>query len=627
MCGIFAYVGEKECAELLKMGLERLEYRGYDSAGIATIEHEELHIKKSHGRVNNLIKYLEQLPGTIGIAHTRWATHGIPSHINAHPHLSHSKKLVLVHNGIIENHAALRLLLEKEDFVFVSETDTEVLAHLIEFELESLLKKKADQEVIGASCEDVALALRNALKHVHGAFGLVFMHLDCPDTLFVARRGSPLVIGLAKNETFVASDPSALVEHTKEVIYLEDNQCAVLSKHSHKILTIQDGKSCSVASEHIDWDVEQLEKQGYDYFMLKEIFEQPSALNQTIAGRMKMLRTKGELPNLNINKDFSKNLRRIIILACGTSWHAGLVAKNYFESLTSIPVEVAYASEFRYAKTPISKNDLVIVISQSGETADTLEALKHAKKAGAKSVGVVNVVGSSIAREVDGGLYLHAGPEIGVASTKAFTTQILALLFIALHITLQRNELSTKDFKEINDAIEEIPRLAEKALKSYDTIKQFAKEFIDAPNALYLGRFMHYPVALEGALKLKEISYIHAEGLPAAEMKHGPIALIDQDMPIVVLAPSDALLPKVISNIEEVKARGGRTIIVASSDGKTDAHLNKLADYLITIPRTHEFLQPLLSVIPLQLLAYELAVLRECDVDKPRNLAKSVTVE
>lgn len=627
MCGIFAYVGNESCATLLKNGLSRLEYRGYDSAGIATIHQNTLHVKKERGRVNNLIKYLKELPGTIGIAHTRWATHGIPSHANAHPHLSRSGKLALVHNGIIENHASLRVLLEKEHFSFVSETDTEVLTHLIEYELDSILKNENKTIV---SCDDISLALRHALKKVHGAFGVVFVHLDCADKLFVARRGSPLVIGITKDARFVASDPSALVEHTKQVVYLEDNQCAILSKESQTIFSLQDGHSCTLEPEIISWDVHQLEKAGFEHFMLKEIFEQPSALQQTIAGRMRMLRTKGSLSSLNLSKAFSKKLRRIVIIACGTSWHAGLVAKYYFETLLSIPVEVAYASEFRYASTPLSEQDLVVVISQSGETADSLEALKHAKVAGVRSVGVVNVVGSSIARVVDGGLYLHAGPEIGVASTKAFTTQLLALLFVAIHLALQRNALSTELFKEINDSVETISKQAEKALASYDYIKSFAPKFLDASNALYLGRNMHFPVALEGALKLKEISYIHAEGLPAAEMKHGPIALIDQNMPVVVLAPSDTLLPKVISNIQEVKARGGRTIIVASSDEGVegvDTQLKNLADYLIVIPRTHDFLQAILSVIPLQLLAYELAVLRDCDVDKPRNLAKSVTVE
>ena len=610
MCGIFGYIGQENAVPFLLTGLQRLEYRGYDSAGLAVITPEGLVVQKVKGRVQALADKAAALTGKMGIAHTRWATHGAPSAKNAHPHMDTQRQIMVVHNGIIENHAPLRAYLQERGHIFVSETDSEVVAHLIAEE--------------AGHHDDFALAVRHALARLEGAFGIVVFHKDHPGVLIAARRGSPLVIGLLDDARLVASDASALVEHTREVLYLEEDELAVLTPTSHMLFAIDSGLERERVCDHIEWDADRLEKAGYETFMQKEIHEQRQALSDVLAGRFSMLLEKGSLPSLHLSKSACCSMRRIIIVACGTSWHAGLVAKHYFEQLAGVIVEVAYASEFRYSHPLLGKEDLVIAISQSGETADTQSAVRLAKSRGAATIGIVNVVGSTIAREVNGGLYLHAGPEIGVASTKAFTTQLVALLFTALHIGLQRGVIAQDVVVALKREATDLLPLVDEALSSYEQIRSFAPAFKNVGNALYLGRGVHFPVALEGALKLKEISYIHAEGLPAAEMKHGPIALIDERMPVIVLAPQDDLYAKVLANIQEIKARGARVLIIATAH---DPQLEALADEILYIPQTHRLLQPILSVIPLQLLAYEIAVLRGCDVDKPRNLAKSVTVE
>ncbi|MBW2982808.1 glutamine--fructose-6-phosphate transaminase (isomerizing) [Candidatus Woesearchaeota archaeon] len=610
MCGIFAYTGDGSCVDLLLKGLRRLEYRGYDSAGLAVQHDGSLVVRKAVGRVDALAEEVSGVVGSTGVAHTRWATHGAPTVRNAHPHVSSDGRVAIVHNGIIENHASLRAWLENKGFSFSSETDSEVLAHLVAHER--------------SSARDFPEAVSLALRHVEGAFGLVVIDRDVPGTLVAARRGSPLVLGLSEGATFVSSDPSALVEHTRKAVYLKDDELALLTPGHHEVRSLSDGVRLDPSVDTIDWDISELEKGGYPHFMLKEIHEQPDALARTLKGRLKKLRGQGVLRSLNLPDAKAVACRRVVIVGCGTSWHAGLVAKHYFERLAGVCVEVAYASEFRYDDTPLREGDLVVAVSQSGETADTLEALRKCKGVGAFTLGVVNVVGSTIAREVDGGLFLHAGPEIGVASTKAFTTQLVALLLVALHVGHRKGLVDKAALGVYEEGFDRLFPAVEKALGTYDSIRSFAPRFKDSSNALYLGRGSHFPVALEGALKLKEISYIHAEGLPAAEMKHGPIALIDKDMPVVVLAPKNGLYNKVLSNIQEVRARGGRLVVVSTHD---DPQLSSLAEEVVRIPDVLDDLQPVVSVIPLQLLAYELAKLRGCDIDKPRNLAKSCTVE
>ena len=608
MCGIVAYLGRREAKPLLLEGLKRLEYRGYDSAGIAVIQDGELLLRRSVGRISAL----EQTLGTdfdganIGMAHTRWATHGAPNEANAHPHCDGSRRLALVHNGIIENYRVLRAYLEKEGLAFDSETDTEVLAKLIGHYYEGHLEE----------------AVRRALRDVRGTFGIAVLHADEPDTIVAARRGSPLIIGVGKDEYIVASDAAAIIQHTPQVIYLSDNEVATISRDGFRTTNL-DAAPVTKEIEEVEWKLEQLELGEHQHFMSKEIFEQPEALKTGMGGRMDLQDGKVVLGGLaSIMRELVR-CKRIILTACGTAWHACLVGEYLIEDLARIPCEVEYASEFRYRNPLIYDRTVVIAISQSGETADTLAALREAKEKGALTLGIVNAVGSTIARETDAGVFLHVGPEIGVASTKAFTGQMAVLSLLAVLLG-RRRHMSHAACREYLAALKQVPQAIEKALETSSQTRQIAAQFIDANNWLYLGRGMQYPVALEGALKLKEISYIHAEGLPAAEMKHGPIALINEDMPVVVIAVRDHLYEKVISNIEEVRSRGGRIIAVATEG---DEDIQNLAEQVLYVPAVFEPLLPLVTVIPLQLLAYHAAVLRGCDVDKPRNLAKSVTVE
>ncbi|MBL4889461.1 MAG: glutamine--fructose-6-phosphate transaminase (isomerizing) [Candidatus Lindowbacteria bacterium] len=609
MCGIFGYIGNKrDTASILVEGLKRLEYRGYDSSGVALVANGGLWIKKTTGKVRELESQIDDAPQThIGISHTRWATHGSPTDLNAHPHVDESSRLAIVHNGIIENHSALRTLLEEEGHTFVSETDTEVLVHLIEkFHKESSLVD----------------AVRKALSMVHGTYGLVVISADEPDQLVAARHGSPLVLGIKDGEYFIASDIAPIVPYSRDVVFFEDNELVVVTKDGYKTMTL-DAEPVDKVVNSIDWDVEKIEKSGYPHFMLKEIFEQPETIANAMRGRILLKSGTARLQGLNLNLEALRNIKRVIILGCGTSWHAGLVGEYLIESLARIPVEVEYASEFRYRNPIIDEGTVVFLVSQSGETADTLAAMREAKEKGALTLGIVNVVGSSIARESSGGVYIHAGPEIGVASTKAFTAQVTALTLIAVLLGRQRN-LSVSEGKKILRSLLSIPSKIKTILEKSDEIKKIADAYSDVETCLYLGRHINFPVALEGALKLKEISYIHAEGYPAAEMKHGPIALIDENMPVVVICLQDGAYEKVLSNIQEVRARSGKIIAVAT-EGNTEIHKN--ADHVISIPEVHPLLSPLLASIPLQLLAYHIAVNRKCDVDMPRNLAKSVTVE
>jgi len=615
MCGIVGYLGPQQAYPILIDGLKRLEYRGYDSAGVATLESNGvLRIEKKQGKVANLEQHIgDNLPqGTIGIGHTRWATHGPPNDINAHPHVGGAGRLAIIHNGIIENYESLRELLTHRGHDLVSETDTEVLAHFIE-------------EVQNTTGLDLPDAIRVALKEVVGAYALVVVDLHSPDRLIAARKSSPLVIGVgADNEFFVGSDATPIVAHTKNVIYLEDEEVATMNRSGE--LTIRTISDAEVTPEvhAIEMEMASLEKGGYEHFMLKEIFEQPKSIRDSIRGRFRL--QSGELTMSGIDDHWNvwSQAQRILILGCGTSWHAGLVAEYLFESLARIPVEVEYASEFRYRNPIVRANDVVIAISQSGETADTLAAIRLAKEQGAHVFGVCNVVGSSIARETHAGAYTHAGPEIGVASTKAFTAQVAVLTVLAMHVGRRLGQLDDALFMRLMTGLDNIPGLVQKVLERATAIESIAHQFADADNALYLGRGFQFPVALEGALKLKEISYIHAEGYPAAEMKHGPIALIDDAMPVVFIATQDEVYEKVVSNIQEVKARGGQILaIVTEGDSKVRA----LADHVIEIPKIHEALAPILTVVPMQLLSYHIALRRGCNVDQPRNLAKSVTVE
>jgi glucosamine--fructose-6-phosphate aminotransferase (isomerizing) len=615
MCGIVGYIGYRDAYPIVLQGLERLEYRGYDSAGIALYDGTDLKVSKTKGKVADLKARLESeisTTGSIGIGHTRWATHGVPNDVNSHPHYSNSGNIVIIHNGIIENYDPLRQELEKRGYTFKSDTDTEVLANLIED------VKIKDGVKLGK-------AVQIALNQTIGAYAIAVFDKTKPDEIVVARLGSPLAIGVGKDEFFIASDATPFIEYTNNAIYLEDGEMAVVRNHKKlKIRKIKDDSLVDPYVQELQLNLEQIEKGGYDHFMLKEIYEQPDAITDTFRGRM--LVNEGIIKMAGIDDNLAKflNAKRIIIVACGTSWHAGLVAEYIFEEFARIPVEVEYASEFRYRNPIINKDDVVIAISQSGETADTMAAIKLAKERGAFVFGVCNVVGSSISRETHAGAYTHAGPEIGVASTKAFTTQITVLTLIALKLAKEKGAISTSDFRAYLQELERIPGKVKQSLESNEHVKSVAKQYKDASNALYLGRGYNFPVALEGALKLKEISYIHAEGYPAAEMKHGPIALIDEEMPVVVIATRQGYYEKVVSNIEEIKARSGRILGIVT---KGDKEVTKLADHVIEIPDTMDALTPLLTTIPLQLLSYHIAVMLDKNVDQPRNLAKSVTVE
>ena len=610
MCGIVGYVGQRNSLPILLDGLRRLEYRGYDSAGIALIRNGKLIVHKKAGKVAELVSLIggNGLSASLGIGHTRWATHGEPNDINAHPHLDCNREIALIHNGIIENYATLKTKLEQDGHIIRTVTDTEVLVHLIE-------------EMYRRS-NDLFTAVRLALLEVEGAYGILVVSTKEPDKIIAARKGSPLVIGVGEQEHFVASDAAALIDHTRQVVYLEDGEVACITANSFLTKTIYDEEIVKQVEE-ITFDLEQIEKGGYEHFMLKEIHEQPQSIFNSLRGRLLVNEGTAKLGGLEPVMDKLSNAQRIIITACGTSWHAGLVGKYMLEQLARIPVDVDYASEFRYRNPVIKSTDVMIVISQSGETADTLAALREAKAKGATVLGIVNVVGSSIARETDAGVYIHAGPEIGVASTKAFTSQIVVLSLITLLLARQRGLSQEQGCLFATDLLS-LPDKVQKVINQAEHIRAIAEEFKHVHNFLYLGRGSNFPTALEGALKLKEISYIHAEGYPAAEMKHGPIALIDDNMPVVFIVPRDAIYEKVMSNIQEVRARRGKIIAVANED---DTEIHHLADHVIRVPRTYSYFGPIVNSIPLQLLAYYIAVARGCNVDQPRNLAKSVTVE
>jgi glucosamine--fructose-6-phosphate aminotransferase (isomerizing) len=609
MCGIVGYIGPRQAAGLLLEGLRRLEYRGYDSAGIAVVNGHGLKIMKAAGKLSVLEGELNHdLPqGTIGIGHTRWATHGAPTTTNAHPHTDQSGRIAVIHNGIIENSGAIRKALEQRGHTFKSDTDTEVLAHLV-------------GEFYHGNLED---AVASALRDVEGAYGLAFISSDEPGVIVAARNGSPLLVGVGENEFFVASDASPLLQHTRAVVYLDDGEMVVLTRDGYRVRNLETARISKPVNQ-IDWDLATVERGGYPHFMLKEICEQPESICNTLRGHLLEDEGTARVSGLNLTDEELKQFERVIITACGTSWHSGIIGEYMLEEMARLPVEVEYASEFRYRNPVVDPKTLVIGISQSGETADTLAAIREAKRRGGRTVGLVNVVGSTIAREVDGGIYLHAGPEIGVASTKAFTSQVAALSLITLRIARLRN-LSILQGRQFIHALRQLPEQVSQILERTSEIEALADRFLKTTkNALYLGRGVNFPVALEGALKLKEISYIHAEGYPAAEMKHGPIALIDENMPVVFIAPRDAVHSKIVSNIEEVKARGGKVIALINGG---DAEIERLADATFTIPETLDLLTPILTSIPLQLLSYYVAVSRGCNVDQPRNLAKSVTVE
>ena len=608
MCGIVGYVGPRDAVSVLVEGLSRLEYRGYDSAGVAVLNGGGVETRKLAGRIGGLRELLARAPlhGSCGIGHTRWATHGAPTERNAHPHADCTGTVALVHNGIIENADVLRKRLEVGGHRFVTETDTETLVHLIE-------------ESPGATLEDRVIA---ALEHIEGTYGIAVVAETDPGKIVVARRGSPVLLGVGDGEFLVASDVSAVLEHTRSVVYLNDGDVAVLTSRGYRVLD-PEAREQERAVDDIEWDLDAIALGGYPHFMLKEICEQSETVRSTLRGRLLVAEGTARLHGLNLTAEDCREIQRVAIVACGTSWHAGLVGRHILEELVGIPVSVEYASEYRYCRQLRLPGTVTIAISQSGETADTLEALRAAKAAGSTVLGLVNVVGSTIAREADGGVYLHAGPEIGVASTKAFTAQVVALLLLGLYLGRQRG-LPAEQGRALVAQLVRLPELVERALAVEPQVKALAERYADAPNALYLGRGVNFPVALEGALKLKEISYIHAEGYPAAEMKHGPIALIDENMPVVCVAPQDRVYAKVVSTMQEVKARGGRLIAI-TSEGNGD--LSHLVDHQIAVPASPPLITPVLTVIPLQLLAYHIAVLRGCDVDRPRNLAKSVTVE
>lgn len=615
MCGIVGYIGHRDAYPVIIKGLHRLEYRGYDSAGIVLFDGTDLKLSKTKGKVSDLelcAQNDKNTFGKVGMGHTRWATHGVPNDVNSHPHFSNSGKLVIIHNGIIENYEPLKQELIKRGYTFQSDTDTEVLINLIEE------VKKNEKCKLGK-------AVQIALNQVVGAYAIAVIDLEKPDEIVAARLGSPLAIGIGEDEFFIASDATPFIEYTSNAIYLEDEEMAIVRLHKPlKIRKIKDDSLVNPYIQQLQMNLEQIEKGGYDHFMMKEIYEQPSVIKDTYRGRLLANQGIVRLAGIEDNLEKFTNAKRILIIACGTSWHAGLVAEYIIEEFARIPVEVEYASEFRYRNPIIYKDDVVIAISQSGETADTLAAIKLAKENGAFVFGVCNVVGSSISRETHAGAYTHAGPEIGVASTKAFTTQITVLAMLALRLAKAKGTMSNSDYQRNLFELELMPEKVEEALSTNDVAKQIAEIYKDAPNCLYLGRGYNFPVALEGALKLKEISYIHAEGYPAAEMKHGPIALIDESMPVIVIAPNQGHYDKVVSNIQEIKARSGKIIAVVT---KGDTQVRALADHVIEIPEASEAFTPLLTTIPLQLLSYHIAVLRGCNVDQPRNLAKSVTVE
>jgi glutamine---fructose-6-phosphate transaminase (isomerizing) len=613
MCGIVGYIGNKQAYPVLIKGLQRLEYRGYDSAGVAMIDHDELNVYKCKGKVADLHNFIgdKNIKGTIGIGHTRWATHGVPNDVNAHPHYSASKNMVMIHNGIIENYGPLKEELKKRGHKFLSDTDTEVLIHLIE----DIQQKEGVR---------LGEAVRQALNQVVGAYAIVILSKENPNELFAAKKGSPMVIGIGEDEFYIASDATPIVEYTKNVVYLEDEEIAFIERGKElKIKTIKN-KAKTPYVQELELKLEALEKGGFDHFMLKEIYEQPRSIKDSMRGRLSAEKGVVNLGGITEYEQKFVNAKRIVFVACGTSWHAGLVGEYLFEDLARIPVEVEYASEFRYRNPIVYEDDVIIAISQSGETADTLAAIELAKSKGATIIGICNVVGSSIARATHAGSYTHAGPEIGVASTKAFTAQVTVLTLMALRIAFLKGTISSSRFHQLISELEAVPDKVQKVLEKNEQIKFIADIYKNSTNALYLGRGYTFPVALEGALKLKEISYIHAEGYPAAEMKHGPIALIDEEMPVFVIATKGTSYEKVVSNIQEVKARKGKIIAIVTEG---DKQVKEMADYSIEIPETDEILVPLISAVPLQLLSYHIAVMRNCNVDQPRNLAKSVTVE
>lgn len=614
MCGIVGYLGNKDAYPILIKGLQRLEYRGYDSAGVALLSDSTLHLYKKQGKVSDLENEAngKDLSGHLGIGHTRWATHGVPNDTNSHPHVSNNGKIALIHNGIIENYAALKEALIARGYHFKSETDTEVLVNLIE----------AVMNVEGLDLEN---SVRIALNQVVGAYAICVFSLEDDRTMVTAKMGSPLVIGIGNEEYFVASDATPFLEYTKKAVYLEDGEMATIDiDKGLRLRTIIDNKNIDPYVHQLQLDLASIEKGGYDHFMLKEIYEQPKAIYDSFRGRLLPDQHMIKMGGMFEYKDKFINANRIIIIGCGTSWHAGLVGEYLFEDLARIPVEVEYASEFRYRNPVITDKDVVIAISQSGETADTLAAIKLAKEKGATIFGICNVVGSSIARETHAGAYTHAGPEIGVASTKAFTAQVTVLSLLAIELAKLKGTLTATRYQELLDELNGIPAKMEAMLKSDAKVKEISHRFKDASNCLYLGRGYNFPVALEGALKLKEISYIHAEGYPAAEMKHGPIALIDENMPVFVIAPKNGQYDKIVSNIQEVKARNGNIVAIVSEG---DKEISKMSDFTLEIPDSSEAFSPLLTTVPLQLLSYHIAVMRGCNVDQPRNLAKSVTVE
>jgi glucosamine--fructose-6-phosphate aminotransferase (isomerizing) len=614
MCGIIGYIGQKQVMPILIDGLRRLEYRGYDSAGVAVVRNGAIELRRSAGKLARLEEVIATHPleGEYGIGHTRWATHGRPTEENAHPHRDCTGRIVVVHNGIIENYLDLKNQLKSEGHRFVTETDTEIVAHLVERETKD---------------DGLENAARRALLYMRGLFALVLISADDPNKIVAVRNGPPIVVGLGDGEFFVASDIPAVLSHTRDVVFLGDEEMAIIT-HAGVEFTDYAGRAVSKKSTKVAWDPVMAEKAGYKHFMLKEIFEQPMAVKETVLGRASAETGRVYLHEIEIPDDVLRQTERIVILACGTSWHAALVGKFLFESLARVPVDVDYGSEYRYRDPIVSKHTLAVVITQSGETADTLAALREARKKGAKSIAICNVVGSMATRETDGTVYTHAGPEIGVASTKAFTSQLVALHLLAMYIGQIRGTLTAEAARPHIDALTQLPLLLEQTLKCDSLTEEIAKRFYQRSDFLYLGRGINYPIALEGALKLKEISYIHAEGYPAGEMKHGPIALIDEQMPVVTIAPHDHVFEKMIGNVQEAKARGG-SVIALTTEARNGVHglLDPAHDFLITVPDSHPLLTPVLMVVPLQLLAYHIAVRRGCDVDQPRNLAKSVTVE
>ena len=614
MCGIIGYIGEKQVLPILIDGLRRLEYRGYDSAGVAVVRDGTIELRRSAGKLARLEEVIADQPldGAYGIGHTRWATHGRPTEENAHPHRDCTGRIVVVHNGIIENYLELKQLLQKEGHRFITETDTEIVAHLVEREMKD---------------DGLENAVRRALLYMRGLFALVLISADDPDKIVTVRNGPPIVVGLGDREFFVASDIPAVLSHTRDVVFLGDEEMAVITRGGVEF-TDYSGRAVSKKSTRVSWDPVMAEKAGYKHFMLKEIFEQPMAVKETVLGRASLDSGKVFLHEIEIPDQVLRDVERVVILACGTSWHSGLVGKFLIEALARVPVDVDYGSEYRYRDPIVSGNTLAVVITQSGETADTLAALREAKKKGARSIAVCHVVGSMATRETEGTVLTHAGPEIGVASTKAFTSQLVALHLLAMYLGQIRGTLSAEDARPHIEALTQLPGLLEQCLKVEPQMEDIAKRFYQRSDFLYLGRGINYPIALEGALKLKEISYIHAEGYPAGEMKHGPIALIDEKMPVVTIAPHDHVFEKMIGNIQEAKARGG-AVIALTNEGNDGIHqlLDPAQDVLVTVPRCHPLLTPVLMALPLQLLSYHIAVRRGCDVDQPRNLAKSVTVE